>query len=48
MGGGVHLLGDLGGPMPGGAPAALPKSIVWIASLTCLGTGRVGRSAAFQ
>ena len=33
--------------MPGRAPAALPKSVVWIASLTCLGTGRVGRSAAF-
>ena len=47
-GGGVDLLGGLGGPMPGGAPAALPKSVVWIASLTCLGTGRVGRSAAFR
>ena len=47
LGGGVNLLGGLGGPMPGRAPAALPKSVVWIASLTCLGTGRVGRSAAF-
>ena len=31
-GGGVHLLGGLGGPMPRGAPAALPKSVVLIAS----------------
>ena len=31
-GGGVDLLGGLGGPMPRGAPAALPKSVVIIAS----------------
>ena len=47
LGGGADLLGGLGGPMPGGVPTALPKSVVWIASFTCLGTGRVGRSAAF-
>ena len=31
-GGGVDLLGGLGGPMHRGAPAALPKSVVIIAS----------------
>ena len=31
-GGGVYLLGGLGGPMPRGAPAALPKSVIIIAS----------------
>ena len=32
LGGGVDLLGGLGGPMPRGAPAALPNSVVFIAS----------------
>ena len=31
-GGDVDLLGGLGGPMLRGAPAALPKSVVFIAS----------------
>ena len=36
-GGSIDLLGGLGGPMPRGAPTALPKRPGWITALTCLG-----------
>ena len=39
-GGGIDLLGGLGGPVPGGAPIALPKRTGRIADLTYLGRAK--------
>ena len=46
-GGSMNLLGGLGGPLPWGLPATLPKIICWIISLTCLGVRGVRRSPVF-
>ena len=40
LGGGIDLLGGLGGPVPWGAPIALPRRTGRIADLTCLGRAK--------
>ena len=47
-GGGMNLLGGLGGPLPWGLPATLPKIICWKISLTYWGIRGVRRSPVFR
>ena len=44
----MTLLGGLGGPLPWGLPATLPRIECWIVGLTCLGVREVRRSPVFQ
>ena len=48
LGGGMTLLGGLGGPLPWGLPATLPRIVCWIVGLTCLGVREVRRSPVFR
>ena len=44
----MNLLGGLGGTLPWGMPATLPRIVCWIVRLTCLGVREVRRSPVFQ
>ena len=43
----MNLLGGLGGALPWGIPATLPRIVCWIVRLTCLGVREVRRSPVF-
>ena len=43
----MNLLGGLGGPLPWGLLATLPRIVCWIVRLTCLGAMEVRRSPVF-
>ena len=47
-GGSMNLLGGLGGPLPWGLLATLPRIVCWIVRLTCLGVREVRRSPVFR
>ena len=47
-GGSMNLLGGLGGLLPWGLPATLPRIVCCIVRLTCLGVREVRRSPVFR